>query len=171
MLIICNKCRKSKGPEEFHRQAARSNGRYPVCKVCRKQESKDYWTKNREREIARKQNAYWKGRLNKVRANSTTLTTFFSKIEKKDSGCWEWTGTKNHQGYGVYSVKRRTHLAHRLTLTLSLGKPLNDLQANHHCDNKLCVNPNHLYVGTQQDNIRDRDNRGRGANQYGKWGK
>jgi hypothetical protein len=87
------------------------------------------------------------------------------------SGCWEWNGvrTKNidHHGnvrpweeqYGVFGANG---LAHRHALELKLGRPIGSgLLALHTCDNPSCVRPDHLYEGTQSDNMRDMHDRGR----------
>lgn len=70
--------------------------------------------------------------------------------------CWEWQGPVVNSGYG-YVGKR---LAHRVVLEMVMDADLGDLCALHHCDNKLCCNPSHLYAGTYRDNARDRVERG-----------
>lgn len=79
--------------------------------------------------------------------------------------CHPWTGNRNRKGYGLFFDReaRKAKLAHRWLLGHLRGVPLSlDEQANHHCDNPSCCNPAHLYVGTQIQNIRDREERGRG---------
>lgn len=92
---------------------------------------------------------------------------FFSKVEKRDTGCWEWVGQINKHGYGVFSVLAKPITAHRFSYSLHHGKDPADLLVCHTCDNPKCVNPEHLFLGTVLDNHRDMDRKGRRRNQYG----
>jgi hypothetical protein len=80
-----------------------------------------------------------------------------AKLYRVDaSGCWIWTGRVNSWGYGFFSY-RRTAAAHRVSYLLFRGpipKGAN-IRVCHTCDVRLCVNPDHLWIGTQQDNIKD----------------
>ncbi len=81
----------------------------------------------------------------------------------KDTGCWEWGGAKNSRGYGAVEIKGKMVYTHRLAASLFLGFDLSsNLCVLHHCDNRLCWNPHHLFVGTQQDNTLDMIAKGRG---------
>ena len=71
------------------------------------------------------------------------------------SGCWEWDGYKNSAGYGVLSYQSQMYLAHRLAYETWIGPIPDGLLVCHTCDNPPCINPDHLYVGTQQDNMKD----------------
>lgn len=72
----------------------------------------------------------------------------------KESGCWEWTRGKVAGRYGAFSLNGKLLPAHRASWMLFKGNP-NNLFVLHHCDNPLCVNPNHLFLGTQKDNVDD----------------
>jgi DNA-binding XRE family transcriptional regulator len=74
--------------------------------------------------------------------------------------CWEWKGSIN-RGYGVICHNKKTIKAHRVSYELYYEKPLNDLHCLHNCDNPSCVNPLHLFAGTNLDNVRDKINKGR----------
>jgi hypothetical protein len=89
---------------------------------------------------------------------------FHSKIAR-GSGCWEWTGQLNNQGYGRFAITRdgRTKriLAHRLSYFLATHCDPTGQVIRHTCDNPLCARPSHLIPGSQRDNILDAKERGR----------
>lgn len=78
--------------------------------------------------------------------------------------CWLWTGGKQSDGYGAIGVGGRTNKkigAHRLAWELSNGNIPKGLHVLHKCDNPPCVNPSHLRVGTNLENMQDRGRKGR----------
>lgn len=82
------------------------------------------------------------------------------------TGCWVWSGTRNHKGYGRYNFTTdkgvRTGSAHRLALELRLGRPIRPgLHTLHECDNPPCCNGEHLREGTVSDNQQDAYAKGR----------
>lgn len=85
---------------------------------------------------------------------------FWDCVEKTDE-CWIWTGTTDGYGYGVTSHFRQKIKAHRLSYEMRFGPIPPGLVVRHKCDNPCCVNPNHLELGTQKDNVRDAVSRGR----------
>lgn len=93
------------------------------------------------------------------------MLRFYSKT-KRDSitGCLNWTASVRKDGYGRFRYNQKTVLAHRMAWKLYKGRFPNKL-CLHKCDNKSCVNPRHLYLGTQEDNMQDRAVRGNPNNQ------
>lgn len=80
---------------------------------------------------------------------------------KKDSGCWEWKGAKTTSGYGRMKVNNQAWMAHRYSYTIHKGDIGPGLLVLHSCDNPCCINPEHLSVGTQKDNMADCKAKGR----------
>jgi hypothetical protein len=84
---------------------------------------------------------------------------FWVKVKQKVQ-CWEWTGCLNKNGYGTFNLKEET-LVHRISYQIFHGKLEKNIQVLHKCDNPKCVNPDHLFVGTHSDNMKDKVSKGR----------
>jgi len=81
---------------------------------------------------------------------------FWGYVEKiAGIDCWLWTGTQGRHGYGVFKVRPMMYRAHRIAYELIKGEIPLGLNVCHKCDTPLCVRPDHLYVGTQKQNIGD----------------
>lgn len=93
---------------------------------------------------------------------------FLTRLEDKyipepNSGCWLWIGgLSKEDGYGSISVDGKDRKAHRVMFELTSSEKIPPgYEVCHRCDNPCCVNPDHLFVGTHIDNMRDRDRKGR----------
>lgn len=93
----------------------------------------------------------------------STEERFWSSVNKKgDNECWEWKGNLERNGYGVFNSIQSHFKAHRCAWEFVNGRIPDGLYICHKCDNRKCVNPSHLFIGTQGDNLRDMVSKGRG---------
>lgn len=108
------------------------------------------------------QQAVWlRGHNRAAHAQPSISKRFWSHVDKTD-GCWLWTGAdKGALGHGRFYVKGKRTKVHRFSWELANGPIPPGLFVLHRCDNGACVRPDHLFLGTQADNIRDMDSKGR----------
>jgi hypothetical protein len=85
----------------------------------------------------------------------TDRERFYAKVSKQSNGCWLWTAALDTGGYGRIKWKDRIDGAHRMSWELHLGAIPAGMFVCHHCDVKRCVNPYHLFLGTNSDNLQD----------------
>lgn len=86
---------------------------------------------------------------------------FWEKVKKSD-GCWLWTASLSAGRYGEMNDRKRGHIkAHRLSWELHNGSIPDGLEVCHKCDNTLCVRPDHLFLGSHDDNMQDMMRKGR----------
>jgi hypothetical protein len=104
-----------------------------------------------------------KARALQIQVDDSTRNEFWSKV-KKTATCWNWKGSTNYT-YGLFIIKRKLFFAHRFVWLITNGPIPEAMLVCHTCDNTLCVRPNHLFLGTQADNMRDCKEKGRMRNQ------
>ncbi len=103
------------------------------------------------------------------RGNSKTLAQVLDNYEVSETGCWNWKGAKNAYGYGILNrpAKDGPHAprvirgAHRVAYTHWCGEVPPNMNVMHTCDNRACINPAHLRIGTHADNLKDMTDKGR----------
>ena len=106
-----------------------------------------------------------------------TLDRFMKKVDKNgpvmphmDTECWTWLAAKNAKGYGKFLFNGENSLAHRVSCTLHNIKIPSGMCACHKCDNRACVNPEHIFIGTILDNTMDMVKKGRQRGGNGLYG-
>jgi len=173
----CIKCGIEKDEDNFYKQGNK-NLRIGTCIECHKiimikwqkenpEKCKKAWTKfNRQRNKGRI--CEWCKQIYKIASSQKGCSLkcrFELGIEKKETGCWHWIkgkGGRKNQEYGHIFLNGKPQIASRFSYELHKGKIPEGKFVLHTCDNSICVNPDHLYIGDHQQNMNDMNSRGRG---------
>ena len=82
-------------------------------------------------------------------------------VVNEETGCWDWQRSKTRNGYGHVRVGKKLKSSHRISYEVFLGEIGSNLNVLHKCDNRGCCNPDHLFLGTHSDNMRDKVSKNR----------
>jgi len=101
--------------------------------------------------------------LLKIKPTPKDIKRFENKIFfGSPDGCWYWTSHLNKDGYGLFNYHNQAIGSHRISFIIYRGTIPNTMQVLHTCDNPMCVNPHHLFLGSHTDNMQDMIKKGRG---------
>ena len=98
-----------------------------------------------------------KGKKNREETKEELWSRMNRWSKRTEQGCLEWTGQKTYRGYGTISYKGKINRVHRISAWLHYGFDITnrDIFICHHCDNRICFEPKHLFIGTHTENMRD----------------
>lgn len=135
MSVECKRCKEPRCESEFQR------GRL-CCNTCRNVARRELYSRTHRRQPSTSERFAARHSLDVI------------------TGCWPWTARKNAKGYGVFKATGEVS-AHRVSWVLFRGAIPAEMFVCHRCDNPSCVNPDHLFLGTHDDNMRDMVDKGR----------
>ena len=170
----CRDCGIEKELTEFFKSLGNKDNRQTWCKKCHRVRMKKWENNNQE-----KLKQIWKQRSFKISKRTCEICQkeyvrnsrelgcslkcrFLNAVTKnEETGCWEWKKSLNARGYGQMNVNGKNREMHRLGYEIFNGEISEGLYVLHKCDNRKCCNPDHLWLGTQKDNIQDMIKKGR----------
>ncbi len=105
--------------------------------------------------------SFWRDATQEQKIERIKLLYEKKVIRKSDNECWDWSGMIDDSGYASMKVHRKNEKASRMSWLMNFGEIPNGLLVCHTCDNRLCTNPKHLWLGTHQMNVTDMMSKGR----------
>lgn len=123
------------------------------CKSCSRELRRSRSGKTKFRQWCRVDSPNYK--------ESSRIRLLEYKLENPITGCWEFSGRLNSDGYGTFKYTESNALAHRASWLIHNGEIPNGQYVLHKCDNPRCFNPEHLFLGTQKENVADCISKGR----------
>lgn len=99
--------------------------------------------------------------LDKEKYHQKVKLRIEKSVSKEAHGCWIWKGAKHRQGYGNIAYRNKCELAHRISWIVFNGEVPKGMKVCHKCDVPSCCNPNHLFLGSQKENVNDAQDKGR----------
>lgn len=129
------------------------------CETC----GELFWRKPKDSDVQWLNRAYCSTACsNDAKKDKPPHLTFWEKVEIRDGNrCWSWVGSTDQHGYGLVDFRTQRVRAHRLSYEMHYGPIPDGMVVCHACDNPNCTNPNHLFLGTQAENMQDASRKGR----------
>lgn len=168
---ICPKCKTEKELSQFHNDKARRDGKTACCGKCRYETAKKWAKLNPDKvrgyDLKRRPPKPRPAKIIKFkksrtkRKGVTIQDRFEMQVMPALDGCHYWIGHATDSGYGHFTINYKNIRAHRMSYMLYKGEITDGLVVCHTCDNTLCVNPDHLFLGTNKDNYLDMVKKGR----------
>lgn len=135
-----------------------------ICKICKKcflnkayGNPGNYCSKICQFEGQKVENMY-----DEKSKTDLIISRYNKYVIKNNDGCWGWSGVISHYNYGILGAAKLKIPAHRASWIIHKGEIPKGFFICHHCDNPICSNPDHLFIGTQADNMEDMWKKGRG---------
>jgi hypothetical protein len=162
-MKVCPKCKIQKEKEKFWRTCS-------YCKDCQKENWRNRYNKNKESFAKRDAERYFKKsakecikckKLFAKRGKYCSLECKFKFNIKKVNKCWLWQGSVSIGGYASICWNGKNRVGHRLIYEVYVGEIPKGMIVCHKCDVPGCINPDHLFLGTHQDNMNDAKKKGR----------